>query len=414
VTASITREEAQALDLADPLARFRDAFDLPGGVIYLDGNSLGPPPLAAHERLEQTSRREWGEGLIRSWNTARWIEAPLRVGDKIARLIGAAPGEVLVADATSVNLFKLAAEALSLRPGRTTILSEAGNFPTDLYALQGLSALLGDRVRLKTAPAADLMAAIDEDTAVLVLTHVHYKSARRWDMAAVTAAAHAKGALVIWDLCHTVGAVAAELNACEADFAVGCGYKYLNGGPGAPAFLFVARRHQAAVTSPLWGWMGHAAPFAFEDVYRGAPDIRGQMTGTPPILGLAALEAGVDLQLEADRALVEAKGLALAELFIAEVEARGADPALTLASPREAAGRGLHVSFAHPEGYALVQAMIARGIIGDFRAPDIARFGFSPLFLSYGEVWDAAHAMADILAARDWDRPEFRTRAAVT
>jgi kynureninase len=338
----------------------------------------------------------------------------LRVGGKIARLIGAKPSEVVVADATSVNLFKLAAGALSLRPGRTTILSETGNFPTDLYALQGLAALLGDRARLKTVAPGDLSSAIDEDTAVVVLTHIHYKTARRWDMAAITAAAHAKGALMLWDLCHTAGAVAADLNAAGADLAVGCGYKYLNGGPGAPAFLFVAERHQGAIASPLWGWMGHAEPFAFEDGYRGATDIRGLITGTPPILGLAALEAGLDLQLEADPALVEAKGLALAELFIAEVEAAAADPALGLAGPRAAAERGLHVSFTHPQGYAVVQAMMARGIVGDFRAPDIARFGFSPLFLSYAEVWDAAQALADILATRAWDRPEFRVRAAVT
>jgi kynureninase len=410
----VTREEAQALDLADPLARFGDAFDLPAGVIYLDGNSLGPPPLAAHERLERVSRREWGEGLVRSWNQAAWIEAPLRVGGKIARLIGAKAHEVVVADATSVNLFKLAAGALSLRPGRTTILSETGNFPTDLYALQGLAALLGERARLRTVAPGDLLGAIDEDTAVVVLTHIHYKSARRWDMAAITAAAHAKGALMLWDLCHTAGAVAADLNAAGADLAVGCGYKYLNGGPGAPAFLFVAERHQGAIASPLWGWMGHAEPFAFEDAYRPAADIRGLITGTPPILGLAALEAGLDLQLEADPALVEAKGLALADLFIAQVEAAAADPALGLTGPRAAAERGLHVSFTHPEGYAIVQAMMARGIVGDFRAPDIARFGFSPLFLSYAQVWDAAQTLADILATRAWDRPEFRVRAAVT
>ena len=407
----MTREDAQALDLADPLARFADAFDLPSGLIYLDGNSLGPPPLAAHERLDRVSRREWGEGLVRSWNSAAWIEAPLRVGGKIARLIGAKPHEVAVADATSVNLFKLAAGALSLRPGRTTILSETGNFPTDLYALQGLAALLGDRARLKTVASEDLVAAIDEDTAVVVLTHIHYKTARRWDMAAVTAAAHAKGALVIWDLCHSAGAVAVDLNAAGADLAVGCGYKYLNGGPGAPAFLFVAERHQGAIASPLWGWMGHAEPFAFEDGYRPAADIRAQITGTPPILGLAALEAGVDLQLEADPALAEAKGLALADLFIAQVEAAAADAALGLAGPRAAAERGLHVSFTHPESYAVVQAMMARGIVGDFRAPDIARFGFSPLFLSYAEVWDAAQALADILATRAWDNPAFRARA---
>jgi kynureninase len=410
----VTREEAEALDLADPLARFGDAFDLPSGVIYLDGNSLGPPPLAAHERLERTARREWGEGLVRSWNSAAWIDAPLRVGGKIGRLIGAKPNEVTVADATSVSLFKLAAGALSLRPERRTILTETGSFPTDLYVLQGLAALLGDRARLKTTAPQDLVAAIDEDTAVVVLTHIHYKSALRWDLAAVTAAAHAKGALVIWDLCHSAGAVAVDLNACDADLAVGCGYKYLNGGPGAPAFLFVAERHQAQIRSPLWGWMGHAEPFAFEDGYRPAGDIRALITGTPPILGLAALEVGVDLQLEADPALVEAKGRALTELFIAGVEAGAAGSGLTLASPRDPAQRGLHVSFAHREGYAIVQAMMAHGIIGDFRAPDIARFGFSPLFLSYVQVWDAAQAMADVLVTQAWDRPEFRTRAAVT
>ncbi len=410
----MTRDDAQALDAADPLAGLKAAFALPDGVIYLDGNSLGPPPVAVHERMADVTRRQWGEGLVRSWNTADWISAPLRVGDKIARLIGANPGEVTVADSTTVNLFKLAAGALSLRPGRRTILSEAGNFPTDLYALQGLEGLLGGRARLKTVAPEDLVAAIDEDTACVVLTQVHYKTARRWDLAAVTAAAHAKGALMLWDLCHSAGAVAVDLNAAQADLAIGCSYKYLNGGPGAPAFLFVAERHQGALTSPLTGWMGHAEPFAFEDGYRPAADIRGQITGTPPILGLAALEAGVDLQLEADPARVEAKGLALADLFIAEIESRGADPALKLASPREAGQRGLHVSFSHPEAYAVVQAMIARGIIGDFRAPDIARFGFSPLFLSYAAVWDAAHAMADILAARAWDRPEFHARAAVT
>jgi len=410
----VTREDAQALDAVDPLAWFRTAFALPAGVIYLDGNSLGPPPVAAHERLAQASRHEWGEGLVRSWNTAGWIDAPLRVGAKIARLIGAKPGEVAVADSTSVNLFKLAAGALSLRPGRTTILSEAGNFPTDLYALQGLSALLGGNARLKTVAPEGLAGAIDEDTAVVVLTHIHYKSALRWDMAKITAAAHAKGALMLWDLCHSAGAVAVDLGGAAADLAVGCSYKYLNGGPGAPAFLFVAERHQAAIGSPLTGWMGHAEPFAFEDGYRPAGDIRGQITGTPPILSLAALEAGVDLQLEADPAQVEAKGLALAALFIGEVEARAGDRDLRLASPREASMRGLHVAFGHPEGYAVIQAMMARGVVGDFRAPDIARFGFSPLFLSYAEVWDAASVLAEVVDSRAWDRPQFRTRAAVT
>jgi len=411
----MTRDEALALDAADPLARFRAAFELPEGLIYLDGNSLGPPPVALHERMTQVTREEWGHGLVRSWNSAHWIEAPARVGGKIAKLIGAKPSEVTVADSTTVSLFKLAAGALSLRPGRKTILSEAGNFPTDLYALQGLAALLGpERARLRAMAPEALIDAIDEDTAAVVLTQVHYKTSRRWDLKALTDAAHAKGALMIWDLCHSAGAIAVDLNGVGADLAVGCGYKYLNGGPGAPAFLFVAERHQAAIASPLTGWMGHAEPFAFEDGYRPARDIRGMITGTPPILGLAALEAGVDLQLQADPAFVEAKGLALCDLFIAEAEARAADPDLKLTGPREGGRRGLHVSLAHPAGYPLVQAMIARGIIGDFRAPDIARFGFSPLFLSYADAWDAAHALADILATREWDQPQFHARSAVT
>jgi len=408
----VTRQDALKRDAADPLARFREAFDLPEGVIYLDGNSLGPPPKTALARLADVADREWGRDLIRSWNVNAWIEAPLRVGGKIARLIGARPNEVTVADSTSVNLFKLAAGALSLRPGRTTILSEPGNFPTDLYVLQGLSSLIPG-VRLKTVAAPDLPAAIDETTAVVVLTEVHYKSAHRWDMAALTAAAHAKGALILWDLSHSVGAVATDLNGAGADLAIGCGYKYLNGGPGAPAFLFVAERHQAAIKSPLTGWMGHAQPFAFDDDFRPAADIRAQITGTPPILGLAALEAGVDLQLQADPRLVEAKGLALADLFIDLANERCAEFGVTLASEREAR-RGLHVALAHPQGYAIVQALMARGVIGDFRAPDILRFGFSPLFLSYAQVWDAVEILHEVLATAAWDTEAFRARAAVT
>jgi kynureninase len=410
----MTRDDALALDAADPLARFRDAFDLPAGLAYLDGNSLGPPPRAALARLEQAAREEWGHGLIRSWNSADWIDAPLRVGGKIARLIGARPHEVAVADSTTVNLFKLAAGALSLRPGRRTILTEDGNFPTDGYAVQGLAALLGGRATLKVAPADELAAAIDEDTAVVVLTHVHYKSSRRWDLAGVSAAARAKGALSLWDLSHTAGALECDITAAGCDLAAGCGYKYLNGGPGAPAWLFVAERHQGGFVSPLTGWMGHAEPFAFEDGYRPSRDIRGLITGTPPVLALAALEASIDLQLQADPRAVEAKGLALSQLFIDEVEALSADADLRLASPREPARRGLHVAFAHPQGYAVIQALAERGVIGDFRAPDIARFGFSPLYQSYAGVWDAAKIMGEVLAGRAWDRPEFHARAAVT
>jgi len=408
----MTRDDALALDAVDPLAQFRDAFDLPKGVIYLDGNSLGPPAKTALARLADVGAREWGQDLIRSWNVNGWIDAPLRVGGKIAGLIGAQPNEVTVADSTSVNLFKLAAGALSLQPGRATILSETGNFPTDLYVLQGLAALLPG-VELKAVDADDLPAAIDEDVAVVVLPEVHYKSARRWDMAALTAAAHAKGALILWDLSHSAGAVATDLNGCAADLAVGCGYKYLNGGPGAPAFLFVAERHQGAIRSPLSGWMGHAEPFAFDDAYRPAADIRAQITGTPPILGLAALEAGVDLQLQADPALVEAKGLALADLFIELAAERCAECGVALASDRSAR-RGLHVALTHPEGYAIVQALMARGVVGDFRAPDVLRFGFSPLFLSYADVWDAVEILHEVLATAAWDTEAFRARAAVT
>ncbi|TAJ70456.1 MAG: kynureninase [Phenylobacterium sp.] len=408
----MTRADAEALDAVDPLARFREAFDLPAGVIYLDGNSLGPLPRAAAAGVERAVRQEWGQGLITSWNAAGWIEAPQRLGGKVARLVGAGPNEVAVADSTSVNLFKLAAGALSLRPGRRTIVTETGNFPTDVYVLEGVCAMAG--ATLKALPPEQVLHAVDDDTAAVVLTHVHYKTARRWDMAAVTAAVQARGALMLWDLCHTAGAVACDLNGAGADLAVGCSYKYLNGGPGAPAFLFVAERHQGAIRSPLSGWMGHAEPFAFEDRYRPSSDIRAMLCGTPPILGLAALEAGLDLQLEADPRAVEAKGQSLCRLFIDLVERRCAGHGLALTGPREMERRGLHVSFAHPDAYALVQAMIARGVIGDFREPDIARFGFSPLYLSHAEVWDAAEILRDVLETRAYEAPGFRTRSAVT
>lgn len=406
------RAHAASLDAADPLARFRDAFVLPPGIIYLDGNSLGPLPRAAAERTEQAVRQEWGQGLITSWNAAGWIEAPQRLGRKVAQLIGAKTSEVVVADSTSVNLFKLAAGALSLRPGRRTLIVESGNFPTDVYVLEGACAMAG--ATLKVLPPGDVTDAVDDDTAAVILTHVNYKTARRWDMAAVTAAVQAKGALMLWDLCHTAGALACDLNGVGADLAVGCSYKYLNGGPGAPAFLFVAERHQQAIRSPLSGWMGHAAPFAFEERYRPSGDIRGLLCGTPPILGLSALEAGLDLQLQADPGAVEAKGLSLCQLFIELVESRCAGHGLKLTGPREMSQRGLHVSFAHPDGYAIVQALIARGVIGDFRDPDIARFGFSPLYLSHADVWDAVEILREVLDTRAYEAAEYRTRSAVT
>jgi kynureninase len=407
-----SRADALALDTADPLARLRDRFELPAGIIYLDGNSLGALPKATAPKLEDLVRREWGRDLITSWNKAGWIEAPARIGGKIARLVGAAPHEVAVADSTSVNLYKLAAGALSLRPGRRKIVTERGNFHTDVYILEGLAALTG--AKLEVLAPEEVLGAIDETTALVALTHVHYATARMWDMPAVTAAAHAKGALMLWDLSHTAGALACDLRAAGADLAVGCGYKHLNGGPGAPAFLFVAERHQGAIRSPLTGWMGHAEPFAFEPSFRPAPGIEAQLCGTPPILGMAALECGVDGLLEADRVQAQTKGRALCQMFIDLVESRCAGHDLTLLGPRDMAQRGLHVSFAHPEGYAVVQALIARGVIGDFRAPDIARFGFPPLYVSYADVWDAVEILRQVLDERAWDRPEFQARAAVT
>jgi kynureninase len=410
---TLTRNDLAALDAADPLAQLRDRFDLPDGVVYLDGNSLGASPRSTAPRIEKLIRAEWGQDLIKSWNAHDWYPAPLRVGAKIARLIGAAPDEVTVADSTSVNLFKLLAGALSLRPGRKVILSEPGNFPTDLYVMQGLARLLGD-IELRTATRDQMLDAIDEDVAVVSLTHVHYKSGLRHDMAGITARAHEKGALMLWDLCHTAGAIQCDLNGVDADLAVGCGYKYLNGGPGAPSFVFVAKRHQADIFNPLTGWLGHAQPFAFTDDFQPAPGIRRQIAGTPSVLGLAALECGVDVFMDADMAQLEAKSARLCDLFVELVEDRCAGHGLALASPRDAKVRGSQVSFTHPEAYAIIQALIARGVIGDFRAPDIARFGWTPLYARFVDVWDAVETLREVMATRAWDVAEYRTRAAVT
>lgn len=409
-----SRAAAERLDAADPLAPARADFALPDGLIYLDGNSLGALPRAARARTRDVVDREWGSDLIRSWTKNHWIDLPTRIGDKIARLIGAAAGEVVVADSTSINLFKALAGALAMRPERRVILSVADNFPTDLYMAQGLVALLGGRHELKLVAAAEIPAAIDAETAVVMLTHVNYRSGAVFDMAAITQAAHRAGALTIWDLAHSAGALPVGLDAAGADLAVGCGYKYLNGGPGAPAFLFVAKRHQPDFVQPLTGWLGHAAPFAFETGYRPAAGIARGICGTPPVLSLAALEVGVDGLLRFDMAAIRAKSLALGDLFIARVEARCAGQGLTLATPRDRDVRGSQVSFAHAHGYPVMQALIARGVIGDFRAPDLLRFGFTPLYLRYVDAWDAAEILAEILATRAWDRPEFHARAAVT
>jgi kynureninase len=403
-----------ALDASDPLAPLRAKFRLPEGIIYLDGNSLGALPLAVIERVATVVREEWGEGLIRSWNTHDWIGLPSRVGAKIAGLIGAAPGEVVAADSTSVNLFKLIAAAMRLRPDRSDIVSELGNFPTDLYMIEGTEWFSEGRHRLRGRPSADLVAAIDENTALVVLSQVHYKTGAVWDMAAVTRAAHAVGALVLWDLSHSAGALAVDLNGAGADLAVGCGYKYLNGGPGAPAFLFVAARHQAQARSPLSGWMGHAQPFAFTDDYQPGDGVRRFLCGTPGIIGMSALDAALDVMTAVDRAAIVQKSRALGDLFICLVEERCVDFGLDLACPRDASRRGSQVSFSHPHGYEIMQALIEAGVIGDFRAPDILRFGFAPLYIRYADVWKAVAILREILATWSWQAPRFAVRNAVT
>jgi kynureninase len=408
------RADVAALDAADPLAPFRARFALPDDVIYLDGNSLGALPRDTPSRVASVMHDEWGTGLIRSWNSADWIGAPQRVGGKVARLIGAQAHEVVVADSTSVNLHKLIVAALEARPDRHVVLSEPGNFPTDLYMAQTATRLFGNGRRLEVASRDTLVDQITTETALVLLTHVHYKTADLFDMAAVTAAAHAKGALVLWDLSHSVGAVPLDLNGCGADLAVGCGYKFLNGGPGAPAFLYVAERHHAALRSPLGGWMGHARPFAFVDDYEPAPGIARFLCGTPPILAVAALESGVDLHLEVDMQVVATKSRALAQLFIDRVESQCAAYGVTLVGPPRGAPRGSHVSFRHDQGYAIMQALIARGVIGDFRAPDIMRFGLTPLYLRYADVANAADLMAEVLRTEAWRADEYQVRHAVT
>ena len=404
--------DLDALDRADPLRVVRERFIVPKDIVYLDGNSLGCLPRATAARVAEVVEREWGDGLIRSWNQAGWIDLPRRVGDKITRLIGAHAGEVIIADSTSVNLFKLLAGGLAMKTDRRVILTEDANFPTDLYIAEGVAALLG--AELRRVPADAIRDAVDEQVAVVSLTHVSYRTGRMHDLTGITARAHEAGALMLWDLSHSAGAMPIDLNACGADLAVGCGYKYLNGGPGAPAFLFVAARHQTTFRSPLSGWMGHADPFAFAPGYRAADGIARTLVGTPPILSLAALEVGVDLALEVDLREVRRKSVALGEAFIALVEAECAGLGLRLSSPRHPEQRGSQVCFAHDEGYAVMQALIARGVIGDFRAPDILRFGFAPLYVRFADVGDAVRHLRDVLQHREWDRPAFKRRATVT
>ena len=405
----MTLDEAEALDAADPLAHCRERFSLPEGIIYLDGNSLGALPRATAAAVANTVERQWGADLIASWNKHDWIGAPQRLGARIAPLIGAKASEVVVSDSTSINLFKLLAAALAARPGRTTILTDIGNFPSDLYIAQGLARLVPG-VRVETVEHDEVEAALNDDTAVLMLTHVDYCGGRRFDMAALTAAAHRAGALALWDLSHSAGAIAVDLNGAKTDLAVGCGYKYLNGGPGAPAFLFVAEPLQHQLASPLSGWLGHANPFAFEPVYRPAPGIARFQSGTPSILAMAALDAGLATFDGVAMSDLETKSRALSDLFIALVEERC--PNLVLASPRDQ--RGSHVVFAHRDAYPLMQALIARGVIGDYREPDLIRFGFAPLYNGFAEMWRAVEIIADLLSSRAYDQPRYRERSRVT
>ena len=420
-------EHCRQCDAQDPLRELRHQFDLPPGVIYLDGNSLGVLPRATAARVAEVVTQEWGQGLIRSWNSAGWFDAPRRAGDKIARLVGAGPNQVVATDSTSINLFKVLSAALTMAredaPQRKNIVSERSNFPTDLYIAEALCRQRG--CTLKLVEPEEIASSLTADVAVLMLTHVNYRTGAMHDMAAVTAAAHAAGILTVWDLAHSAGAVPVDLTGGQADFAVGCGYKYLNGGPGAPAFVWVHPNHANRFWQPLAGWWGHATPFAFSADYQPAPGITRYLCGTQPIISLAALDCGLDTLLAAEplggMAALRAKSLALSDLFIELVETRCAGHGLTLATPRYHAQRGSQVCLARAAGaYAIVQALIARGVIGDYRAgdggihPDILRFGFTPLYLGFEDVWNAVEHLRQVLDTSEWQQPEFNQKHAVT
>jgi kynureninase len=418
-TAIPTHANCLARDAADPLGGFRDRFALPEGVIYLDGNSLGPLPKSVPERVNRMLVEEWGSHLITGWLKDGWMELPLTLGDRLAQLVGAQPGEIAVVDTTSVNLFKMLSAALAMRPDRKVILSTSDNFPTDLYMAQGLAALLDKGHELRVVDPEDLDCSLDETVAVLMLTEVDFKTGRVHDMARLTAAAHRVEALTLWDLAHSAGAIPVDLNRSRADFAVGCSYKYLNAGPGGPAWLFVANRHQQTAHQPLTGWLGHAAPFAFDLDYRPADGIRRHVCSSPGVIGLVAFEAALDIMLEADMGAMRRKSIALQELFITLVETRCGEAGLRLVSPREASEtapflRGGQVSFAHPKGYGIVQALIERGVIGDFRDPNILRFGFTPLYVGFADVFDAVEHLKAVLDTGEHLNPRYTDRASVT
>jgi kynureninase len=405
----------EAMDARDPLRDMRDRFILPEGVIYLDGNSLGAASKAAYAEIDKAAREEWGQHLIRAWNWDGWFEMPLELGDRIGRLIGAAPGQTVVADTTSINIYKALHAALGLRPDRSVIVAEGGSFPTDLYVAEGVaSTRQGTTLHLEGVDAPAIEDLIDDKVAVILVNHVNYKSGELRDMAALTRKAHEAGALVIWDLCHTAGALPVDLDGSNADFAIGCGYKYLNGGPGAPAFIYVATRHLAEARQPLSGWWAHARPFAFEQSFDASAGIRRFQCGTQPILSLRALKGALDIWAEVDLNALRAKSVALTDLFIQLVESKCEGYGLTLESPRDSSRRGSQVSFEHDHAYPIMQALIERGVIGDFRAPATIRFGFTPLYTSFGDVWGAVEILEDVLRSGAWREQRFSVRAAVT
>jgi kynureninase len=411
---SLARADCEARDARDPLAFARARFVVPEKLIYLDGNSLGAVPVSAKDRLARLIAQEWGEDLITSWNKHDWIGMPQRLGARVAPLIGAAADEVIVADSTSVNLFKLAAGAVRLNAPRRVILTERSNFPTDLYVLQGLEELLGGAIELRMVARSELATALNADVALLMLTHTDFKTGEIHDMRALNAAAHKAGALTLWDLSHSAGAMELFLDRDEADLAIGCGYKYLNGGPGAPAYLYVAKRHQADLRQPLNGWMGHAAPFDFSERYRPADGMLRHLCGTQPVLSMAAFEEGLKTFDGVDMAALREKSKALGDLFLKLVEERCGGFGFEVACPRDGVKRGSQVSLRHKDGYAIMQALIANGVIGDFRAPDFIRFGFAPLYNRYVEIWDAVDRLATIMEKGIWREERFRNRLSVT
>jgi kynureninase len=407
--------EIITLDKADPLAEKRLEFELPANIIYLDGNSLGALPKSVKLRVAEVVSEQWGNDLIKSWNSHNWIDLPIKVGEKIAPLIGAAKGQVICCDSISVNLFKLLCSALKLNSERTVVLSTKDNFPTDLYMVQGLSDLLGpDLCQLKMVAEQDIQQSLTESVAVLLLTQVNFRTGRLLDMAKLTQLAHEKGILVIWDLAHSAGALPVELDKCEADFAVGCGYKYLNGGPGSPAFLYVAKRHQQAVKQPLSGWMGHAKPFAFDAKYVSAPNINQFQCGTPSVISMSALDAALDVWQGVDMLQIRNKSEALADVFIKLIQMNDCLQDLVLCSPEIAQQRGSQLAFSHNEAFAICQALIEKGVLADFRAPNVLRFGFTPLYTSFEDVWLAVTILVNIVESRKYKEPRFNITLKVT